>query len=102
MSVDAKKLTYEEYLAMPEMKCRYEIIDGELMMAASPIPMHQWIVGNIYRVLHCWIVSPEAMTIEVVQLAAEGMHTLDIYGMGTTMCSEVLEGFAMPVAEVFA
>jgi Uma2 family endonuclease len=49
MPVDTKKLTYEEYLAMPEMKRRYEIIDGELMMAASPIPIHQWIAANLFR-----------------------------------------------------
>jgi Uma2 family endonuclease len=55
MVVDTKPLTYEKYLAMPEMKCRYEIIDGELLMAASPIPIHQWIVGNVYRVLHAFV-----------------------------------------------
>jgi Uma2 family endonuclease len=55
MVVDTKPLTYEKYLATPEMKCRYEIIDGELLMAASPIPIHQWIVGNVYRVLHAFV-----------------------------------------------
>jgi Uma2 family endonuclease len=190
MPVDTKKLTYEEYLAMPEMKCRYEIIDGELMMAASPIPIHQWILGNVYRVLHafvslhrlgvvlmapldivirrdplrtrqpdilflsaarsgitegaqlrglqllqqapdlvieilsptnvrrdidqeledyrsigmreCWIVSPEALTVEVVRVAAEGLQTLDIFGTGMTIRSKALDGLALPVAEVFA
>jgi hypothetical protein len=33
MLVDTKLLTYEKYLAMPEVKCRYEIIDGEVIMA---------------------------------------------------------------------
>jgi hypothetical protein len=55
MAVDAQKLTYEDYLAMPAMHQRYEIIDGELMMAVSPIPIHQWIIGNIYRVLHTFV-----------------------------------------------
>jgi Uma2 family endonuclease len=190
MSVDTKKLTYEEYLAMPEMKCRYEIIDGELMMAASPIPIHQWIAANLFRAIdpfvragrlgilffapldilisrvplrtrqpdllflsaarsgitagaqlrglqllqqapdlvieilsptnarrdidqkledyrsigvhECWIVSPEALTVEVVRLAVEGLQTLDIFGTGMTIHSEVLDGLALPVAEVFA
>jgi Uma2 family endonuclease len=190
MAVDAQKLTYEDYLAMPAMHQRYEIIDGELMMAASPIPIHQWIIGNIYRVLHtfvslhrlgivlmapldivirrdplrtrqpdllflsatrsgitegaqlrglqllqqapdlvieilspintrrdlnqklkdyrsigvleCWIVSPEAFTVEVVQLAAEGMQTLAIIGTGMTIASEILAGLSLPVAEVFS
>jgi Uma2 family endonuclease len=48
MAVDTQKLTYEDYLAMPALHQRYEIIDGELMMAASPIPTHQSIVGNLY------------------------------------------------------
>jgi Uma2 family endonuclease len=190
MVVDTKPLTYEKYLAMPEMKCRYEIIDGELLMAASPIPIHQWIVGNVYRVLHAfvslhrlgivlmapldilirrdplrtrqpdllflsaarsgitegaqlrglqlleqipdlvieilsptntrrdldqkledyrsigvreyWIVSPEALTVEVMRLSAEGIHPLDIFGTGMTVRSQVLEGLALPVAEIFA
>jgi Uma2 family endonuclease len=175
---------------MPEMKCRYEIIEGELLMAASPIPIHQWIVGNVYRVLHAfvslhrlgivlmapldilirrdplgtrqpdllflsaarsgitegaqlrglqlleqvpdlvieilspintrrdldqkledyrsigvreyWIVSPEALTVEVMRLSAEGIHPLDIFGTGMTVRSQVLEGLALPVTEIFA
>jgi Uma2 family endonuclease len=190
MAVDIQKLTYEDYLAMPAMHQRYEIIDGELMMAASPIPIHQWIIGNIYRVLHTfvslhrlgivlmapldivirrdplrtrqpdllflsaarsgitegaqlrglqllqqapdlviailsptnarrdinqkiedyrsigvlegWIVSPEAFTVEVVRLSAEGLQTVDIFGTGMTVRSEVLAGLSLPVAEVFA
>jgi Uma2 family endonuclease len=190
MAVETHKLTYEEYLAMPEMRCRYEIIDGEMIMAPSPIPIHQWIVGNLYRPLHgfvsqnrlgavlmapldiiirrdplrtrqpdilflsaersgitsgaqfrglgllqhapdlvieilspmntrrelaekledyqsigvreCWIVSPEAQTVEVVRLSPEGMQTLDIFGTGMTIHSEILQGFALSVEEVFA
>lgn len=190
MSVDTKKLTYEEYLAMPEMKCRYEIIDGELMMAAIPLPIHQWIAANLFRAIdpfiragrlgvllfapldivirraplrtrqpdllflsavrsgitegaqlrglqllqqapdlvieilsptntrrdidqkledyrsigvrECWIVSPEALTVEVVRLSPDGLHTLDIFGSGMTIRSEVLEGLALPIADVFA
>jgi Uma2 family endonuclease len=190
MAVETRKLTYEEYLAMPEMRCRYEIIDGEMIMAPSPIPIHQWIVGNFYwglrnfvmsrrlgivlmapldivirrdplrtrqpdilflsaersgitsgaqfrglrllqhapdlvieilsptntrrelaekledyrsiGVRECWIVSPEAQTVEVVRLGPEGTQTLDIFGTGMALRSEVLEGFALSVEEVFA
>ena len=41
MTVDLKHLTYADYLSLPEMKARYSIIDGELVMAASPTPDHQ-------------------------------------------------------------
>jgi hypothetical protein len=36
MTADLKHLTYQEYLDLPEMKVRYSIIDGELVMAAAP------------------------------------------------------------------
>src|SRR5262252_1191259 len=47
MSIDLKGLTYDAYLAMPEMKQRYSILDGELVMAASPTPPHQAILIEI-------------------------------------------------------
>jgi len=190
MAVAAQKLTYEEYLAMPEMKRRYEIIDGELRMSPVPLPFHQWIVGNLYRALHgfvarnrlgivllapvditirrdplrtrqpdilyvsaersgmaggaqlqglqllqhapdlvievlsptnsrretadkledyraigvreCWIVSPEAQTVEVMRLSPEEIHTLGIFGTGMTVRSEVLAELALPVDQIFA
>jgi Uma2 family endonuclease len=44
MTVDRKHLTYDAYLAMPEMKQRYSIVDGELVMAAAPTLNHQRVV----------------------------------------------------------
>jgi Uma2 family endonuclease len=41
MTADLKHLTYQQYLDLPEMKARYSIVDGELVMAASPTPDHQ-------------------------------------------------------------
>lgn len=190
MSIDTKKLTYEEYLSTPEMKQRYEIIDGELIMAPSPIPEHQWVAANLFRTLdpfvrerrigillfapldivirraplrtrqpdllflnaarsgitqgaqlrglqllqqvpdlvieilspsnyrqgitdkledyraigvrECWIVSPEAQTVEVMRLSPERIEVLDIFGTGMPIRSEVLEGLTLSVDEVFA
>jgi Uma2 family endonuclease len=190
MAVETRKLTYEDYLATPEMRCRYEIIDGEMIMAPRPLPIHQWVAANLFRALdpfvrerrlgvllfapldivirraplrtrqpdllflsaarsgiiggaqlrrfqlleqapdlvieilsptntrreiadkledyrsigvrECWIVSPEAQTVEVVRLSPEGTQTLGIFGTGMTLRSEVLEGFALSVEEVFA
>jgi len=53
-------------------------------------------------VRECWIVSPEALTVEVVRLSAEGIQTIDIFGTGMTIHSEILAGLSLPVAEVFA
>jgi Uma2 family endonuclease len=41
MTVDLKHLTYQQYLDLPEMKARYSIVDGELVMAAAPTTEHQ-------------------------------------------------------------
>ena len=48
MMVDLKHLTYQQYLDLPEMKALYSIIDGELVMAASPTPDHQRIVQRTF------------------------------------------------------
>lgn len=44
-------LTYEDYLAMPDDGRRYEILDGEVAVSATPVTLHQLIVGNLYWVL---------------------------------------------------
>ena len=49
--VEPRLLTYEDYLALPETVQRYEIIDGEMIMTPAPNAEHQWIVGNLYRLL---------------------------------------------------
>ena len=41
MTVDLKHLTYQEYLDLPEMKARYSIVDGELVVEVTPTPSHQ-------------------------------------------------------------
>ena len=40
-SIGAKKLTYDAYLALPETKKRYEVVDGVLKMPPAPTPDHQ-------------------------------------------------------------
>ena len=35
------RLTYQDYLNLPESDDRYELIDGELWMAPTPTPEHQ-------------------------------------------------------------
>jgi hypothetical protein len=48
MTMDLQHLNYAEYLALPEMKARYSIIDGELVMAAAPTPDHQTVVQETF------------------------------------------------------
>lgn len=189
MSTKAQKLTFEAWLALPETKQRYEIVDGVLIMPPAPTPDHQWILQEIfvrlrdfanekslgvvlaapvdlliqreplrtrqpdilylnaqrtsikgraelrglqfleippdlvvevlspsntrrdledkledYRklgVLECWLVSPEAETIEVVGLSAEGIATAGVVGIGGSLESAVLPDFTLELREVF-
>ena len=42
-----KIYTYQDYLEMPEDGKRYELINGELIMVAAPVTLHQIISRNI-------------------------------------------------------
>jgi len=55
MSIAAKGLTYEAYLELPELKQRYEIVDGELLMPPAPTPDHQWIAQEIFVRLRSFV-----------------------------------------------
>jgi Uma2 family endonuclease len=189
MSIEARKLSYKEYLVLPETKQRYDIVDGVVSMAPSPTPIHQWIMLEIavrlksfvrerdmgvvmvapldlliqrqplrtrqpdilylsaersgitgpaelrglqvleappdlvvevmspsntrheiaskledYRrigVRECWLVSPEAETIETMRLSSEGVSTGAVYGVNDTLISSVLDGFELPLSDVF-
>ena len=43
-----KKISFEDYLLMPEINHPYEIIDGEFMPSPAPIPAHQRMSANIF------------------------------------------------------
>jgi Uma2 family endonuclease len=182
MTLQTRRLTYEEYLKSPEIKQRYEIVDGQLIMAPSPTLEHQTILRQLFRmldrfvtghqvgqvwfapldiviqreplrtrqpdllfvsneragilgqiiegapdlvveilspsntradaeskltdyshlgVLECWLVSPEARSVEVLGLESGSWRRIAIYGLGDQVQSQVLAGLAFPVSEVF-
>src|SRR6185503_16136140 len=45
------KLTYDDYVTLPDDGKRYEILDGDLAVTPSPLVRHQRVLGNLYRVL---------------------------------------------------
>ena len=49
------RLTYQDYLDLPESDERYELIDGELYMAPPPIPDHQGFLGELHVTLHTFV-----------------------------------------------
>jgi Uma2 family endonuclease len=185
MIVETTLLTYEDYLALPETKRRYDIIDGEMIMAPAPTPEHQWFLGNAYMnlrafveahrlgivlfapvdvlimrdplrvrqpdllyinaerfgdkplneilrqnpleiapdlavevlsptntrvdmeskcadygkigVRECWLVSPEARTVEVLRLTPQSAETIGLYGTGSVVRSNVLSDMELKV-----
>ena len=187
--VEGRVITFEEYLRMPEVKGRYEIIDGVMRMTPAPSMEHQWLLKRLYNLLddfvsrrglgvvffapvdvviareplrtrqpdllflskerggvpsrgafkgrhfleagpdlvvevlspsetreeveekladycrigvrECWIVSPEAETVEVLRLTAEGPERIGLFGRGDVARGEVLEGFEVKVDEIF-
>jgi Uma2 family endonuclease len=183
MTIDTKKLTYDAFLALPETKQRYEVIDGEMVVMPSPTPEHQRIVLNLslqlapfvrehhlgelfiapldvlitrsplqtrqpdllfvrtsqrniigpqqieggpalmieilspsntradmeaklqdywlIGVQECWLVSPEARSIEVLQRGAEHFERSGLYGMGDRVDSGVLSHFHLQVEDVW-
>jgi Uma2 family endonuclease len=53
-------------------------------------------------VRECWLVSPEAETVEVLRCSANTLEVVGLFGRGTTIRSEVLEGFTLDVEAIFA
>lgn len=50
MAIETKTLTFDAYLALPEIRQRYEVIDGELIyMSPAPTPDHQILLRNLFR-----------------------------------------------------
>ena len=48
------KFTYEDYRHMPDDK-RYELLEGDLVMAPSPVEYHQRISGNLQFLLQKFV-----------------------------------------------
>ena len=54
-----KKISFEDYLLMPEINHPYEIIDGEFMPSPAPIPVHQRIVANTFVPLSNYVAAKD-------------------------------------------
>ncbi|HZA25729.1 MAG TPA: Uma2 family endonuclease [Dehalococcoidia bacterium] len=182
MTLQTRRMTYEEYLKSPEIKQRYEIVDGKMIMAPGPTGGHQRLLRQTFKMLdqfviehqlgeilfapldvliqreplrtrqpdlmfvsneksgivgqivegapdlvveilspsntraameakladysqlgvrECWLISPEARSVEVLELSQGNWQRLSMYGLGDQVQSNVLPGLALPVAEIF-
>jgi Uma2 family endonuclease len=52
---DPSKLTYEDYVNLPDDGRRYEILDGELVVSRSPTSRHQLVSHNLVFALSSWV-----------------------------------------------
>lgn len=55
MALATTKLTYHDYLLLPNDGKRYEILDGDLFMPPSPITRHQLVVGRLFHHLMTYL-----------------------------------------------
>lgn len=182
MSTQTKRLTYDEYLKGPEIKARYDIVDGVIIMAPSPTLEHQKILRQLFLSVHgfvaerqlgevlfapldvlvqreplrtrqpdllfvsnqrsgilgqiiegapdlvaeilppvntrsdleaklgdfaalgvpeCWLISPEARSVEVLELVEGNWTRLAISGLGDQVQSNVFSGLELHVTELF-
>ena len=183
MTLQTRKLTYEEYLKGPEIKARYNIVDGVMIMAPAPTMEHQRLLRQLFRLLdpfvterglgevffapldviiqreplrtrqpdllfvsndragimeeyiqgppnlvaeilspsntrrnmddklsdygilgvdECWLVSPEARTVEVLRLEQQILGRTSIHGLGDQVQSDVISGLSLAVVDLFA
>ncbi len=49
------KLTYEDFLELPDDGRRHEIIDGEHFVTPSPVARHQRILGNLHYFIKAFL-----------------------------------------------
>jgi Uma2 family endonuclease len=54
VAIATEWLTYEQYMAEPEIRKRYDIIDGMRVFMTNPTILHQKIQGNVYRGFYAW------------------------------------------------
>jgi len=48
------KFTVKDYMSTPE-GMRYQLLDGEMILAPSPTDKHQRLLANLYRAVHSYV-----------------------------------------------
>ena len=54
-----RRYTFEEYLDLPGIEGRFDVVDGEIIMASSPLPEHQVVLRQFFRILDPFIAERE-------------------------------------------
>ncbi len=52
------RLDYDDYCAIPSDGKRYELLDGQVHVTPAPSPLHQRLVGRLFRLLSEYFLVP--------------------------------------------
>ena len=53
--IKTRRYTFEEYLELPRIYGRFDVVDGEIILASSPMPEHQVVSRQFFRIIDTFI-----------------------------------------------
>lgn len=94
------KLTYDDYVLLPEDGKIHEIIDGEHYLILVPETYHQTLSGRIqFRVPGYWLVDPKSQQITVFRLKGDSYQTIGSFH--DEVRYQALKGVAVDLSRVW-
>lgn len=111
MTTETRRMTYEEYWEGPEMKGRYDIVDGVLTMAPSPTRKHQEILGQLYYLLRQFLdehrlgsafIAPLDVIVERDPLKTRQPDLLFVSNARSEILQDIVEGAPDLVVEILS
>ena len=111
MTTETRRMTYEEYLEGPEIKQRYDIVDGVLITAPSPTRKHQEILGQPYFLMRQFLdehrlgtvfIAPLDVVIEREPLRTRQPDLLFVGNERAEILREIVEGAPDLVVEILS
>ncbi len=119
-TAETKRLTFEEWQALPETNQICEVVDGVLVMPPSPLGEHQWVSDEILVKLRPYlkekdlgiaISAPYDVLISRTPLRvrqpdilvgnSDASITVATYGLGDVLRSVVIPEFELAIDDVF-
>lgn len=53
--IKARRYTFKEYLDLPRIYDRFDVVDGVIIVAPSPLPEHQVVSRQFFRIMNMFI-----------------------------------------------